>query len=171
MGSYGKSDYKIITVTPTLDTSGAYANGDVLFNGLAIPNAVLGNGGCSKLINMYIYNQAGQVIDATFIFSQNSLTLGTQHATASVGDDAMEAAKLTGMVLLDGSASTTASIDNSRLFSSTYNASVQDFIPLLLQAADDSTSVYVSATVDDGTPDFSSAGADALDLILHIQYR
>ena len=40
---------------------------------------------------------------------------------------------------------------------------------MLLQAAAGSTSVYVSATVDGGTPDFSSAGADAIDLILHIE--
>ena len=167
MGSYGKSDYKIITVTPTLDTS-AYADGDVLFNGLAIPNAVLGNGGCSKLVNMYIFSQTGTVIDATFIFSQNALTLGTQNATADVGDDAMEAANLTGMIQVDGSASATAYIDNSKIFASAYSASVQHSVPQLLQAADDSTSVYVSATIDAGTPTYQ---ADSLDLILHIQYR
>ena len=36
---YGKSDYRIIDVTPTLDTS-EYASGDALFNRAEIPAAV-----------------------------------------------------------------------------------------------------------------------------------
>ena len=46
---YGKSDYKIIDVTPTLDSS-EYANRDALFNYTEIPNAVQYEGGGSKLI-------------------------------------------------------------------------------------------------------------------------
>ena len=49
----GRSDFKVIDVTPTLDTS-EYASGDVLFDKVEIPNAVLGNGGCSKLIGLTI---------------------------------------------------------------------------------------------------------------------
>ena len=52
----GKSDYKIIRVTPTLDTS-AYADGDVLFTATEIPNAVVGLGGCSKLVGAYIFDK------------------------------------------------------------------------------------------------------------------
>ena len=74
MGSYGKSDYKVIRVTPTLDTS-QYAALDVLFNSVAIPDAVRGNGGCSKLVGMYLLNQNTDIIDIEFIFSENSLTL------------------------------------------------------------------------------------------------
>ena len=164
---YGKSNYKIIRVTPVLDTS-AYADGDVLFNGLEIPNAVLGKGGCSKLVGMYVYQQTGAVLDATFLFSENSLTLGTQNATADVGDDAMEAANLTGVIQIDGSESTTTNIDNSRFFSSSYNNAIEHSVPQLIQAADNSTSIYVSAIVDGGTPTYA---ADSLDLILHIEYR
>ena len=39
---YGKSNFKVIRVTPTLSTD-AYANGDVLFTTTEIPNAVIGN--------------------------------------------------------------------------------------------------------------------------------
>lgn len=157
---------KIIRVTPTLDTS-QYADGDVLFNGLEIPNAVLVNGGCSKLTSMFIYSQIGSVIDATFIFSENSLTLGTQNSTANAGDATFEAANLTGMVFLDGSAVTTTHIDNSRFFASCKSASVDTSEPQLLQAASNSTSVYVSAIITAGAPTFQ---ADSVDLILHIEY-
>ena len=35
----------------TYNNSTAYAVDDVLFTGVEIPNAVLGKGGCSKLLN------------------------------------------------------------------------------------------------------------------------
>ena len=50
---YGKSNYRIIDVTPTLDTN-EYADGDALFNKTEIPGAVVGNGGVSKLINVTV---------------------------------------------------------------------------------------------------------------------
>ena len=37
----------VIRVFPRLDTSGAYSNGDVLFNAVEIPNAVRERGGVS----------------------------------------------------------------------------------------------------------------------------
>tara|TARA_Y100000593_G_scaffold22344_1_gene44627 strand:+ start:21 stop:521 length:501 start_codon:yes stop_codon:yes gene_type:complete len=159
------SKYQVIRVTPTLDTS-QYDDGDVLFNALEIPNAVLGKGGSSKLVSMFVYSQIGTVIDATFIFSENSLTLGSQNATANAGDATFESANLTGMVFLDGSQVTTTHIDNSRFFASCYSASVDSPEPQLLQAASDSTSVYLSAIITGGTPTFA---ADSLDLILHIE--
>ena len=72
---------KIIRVTPVLDTS-EYAVGDVLFNSVAIPNAVKEIGGCSKLVAMFVLNQSVSDVDVDFIFSENSLTLGTQNETA-----------------------------------------------------------------------------------------
>ena len=63
------SNYNIIRVTPTLDTS-AYAQGDVLFTATAIPNAVKGDGGCSMLVAMYVLNQETTEIDIEFIFSE-----------------------------------------------------------------------------------------------------
>ena len=79
------SNYRVIRVTPTLDTS-AYAPGDVLFNSVEIPEAVLGNAGCSKLLNMYIVNQNTDTIDVNFFFSENSMTLGTINTTADISD-------------------------------------------------------------------------------------
>jgi len=64
----GKSDFKIIRVTPTLDTN-AYAQGDVLFTATEIPNAVIGLGGCSKLIGAYMLDKADQQSDVLFTFT------------------------------------------------------------------------------------------------------
>ena len=69
------SNYRFIRVTTTLDTS-AYSTGDVLFNSVEIPEAVLGNAGCSKLLNMYVVNQNVDTIDVNFFFSENSMTIG-----------------------------------------------------------------------------------------------
>ena len=57
----GKSDYKIIRVTPTLSTD-AYAQGDVLFVATEIPDAVIGLGGCPKLVGGYVFDKSGKII-------------------------------------------------------------------------------------------------------------
>ena len=46
----------IIDVTPTLRTD-EYAQNDVLFNKVEIPGAVVGNGGCSELINITVTSE------------------------------------------------------------------------------------------------------------------
>ena len=43
----------IIDVTPTLNTN-EFADGDALFNYTELPHAVIGKGGCSKLINVTV---------------------------------------------------------------------------------------------------------------------
>ena len=163
----GKSDYKIIRVTPTLDTN-EYDSGDVLFHSLEIPDAVIGLGGCSKLVAMFVVSQNATDVDMEFIFSENTLALGTQNATADVADSAIEAANITGHLVLDANEGKTSHIDTSKIFrvSDAGNASANwGAGPILLQAADDSTSVYVGglggATV--------TYAADDIDLILHLE--
>lgn len=171
---YGKSNNKIIRVTPTLDTS-AYAQGDVLFNSVAIPNAVIGNGGCSKLVAMYMLTQNNTRIDADFIFSENSATFGTINATANISDGDLEDANLTGFISLDAGeiAAQTPQLDNAEILRvgmiDAGGSSTLLTAPLLLQAADDSTTVYVAAILTGtATPTYA---ADDIDLIFHIEYR
>lgn len=162
------SNYTVIRVTPTLDTS-AYAPGDVLFNSVEIPNAVLGNSGCSKLLNMYVVNQNTTTIDINFFFSENSMTLGTINATADISDADVEAAKILGSMKLDGDQTLTGGIDNAHV-SMVFGAGgpSESTNPLLLQAAAGSTSVYVAGIITSGTP---TLAADDIDLVLHIQYK
>ena len=53
MAGNNYSPYKVIDVTPTLSTA-AYVDGDILFNKVEIPQAVIGNGGTSELINVTV---------------------------------------------------------------------------------------------------------------------
>ena len=76
---------KIIRVTPTLDTS-AYAAGDVLFNSVAIPNAVREDGGCSKLLAVFLRQDPTTNVSMELIFTENAVTFGTVNATANAGD-------------------------------------------------------------------------------------
>lgn len=160
---------KIIRVTPTLDTS-AYAVDDVLFNSVEIPNAVFAKGGCSKLVAMYILSQNKDLADIDFIFSENSMTLGTQNATANISDADLEAGNISGFIHLDANIGTTQGIDNAVIRrvhdtgeTDAYNIST----PILIQAAANSTSVYVAGIINAGTPTFA---ADDIDLIFHIEY-
>jgi len=168
----GKSDYKIIRVTPTLDTN-AYAQGDVLFIATEIPNAVIGNGGCSKLVSMYMLTQNTTRIDVDFVFSENSAVYGTINATANIADGDLEAANVTGFISLDAGeiSAATSQIDTSELLRVGMNdaggSSTLLTSPLLLQAADDSTSVYVVGILTgSATPTYA---ADDIDLIFHIE--
>ena len=158
--------YEVIRVTPTLSTD-AYSTGDVLFNSVEIPNAVREDGGCSKLINMFVVNQNMDVIDVNFFFSENSMTLGTINATANIADGDVEAGKILGTMKLDGDQTQTGGIDNAHV-SMVMDAggAGESGNPLLLQAAAGSTSVYVAGIITTGTP---TLAADDIDLILHLE--
>ena len=163
------SNYTIIRVTPTLDTN-AYAQGDVLFVATEIPNAVLGNGGCSKFIGMYMLNQNLTDVDVDFIFSENSAVFGSINATADISDSTIEAANVTGFLHLDSNIGTTSAIDTaeikrvSDIGAGDGNSQVP---PILIQAAAGSTSVYVVGILT-GSPTPTYA-ADDIDLIFHIE--
>ena len=168
--SYSK--YTVIRVTPTLSTD-AYAQGDVLFVATEIPNAVLGNGGASKLTAMYILNQNTTDVDIDFIFSENSAVFGTINATADIADSTLEAANVTGFLHLDAGeiGAGTSQIDTAEMkrvgVSDAGGDSTLLTSPILIQAAAGSTSVYVVAILTGwGTPTYA---ADDIDLIFHIE--
>lgn len=167
---YGKSDFKVIRVTPTLSTD-AYAIGDVLFTATEIPNAVIGNGGCSKLVGMYVLDTANQTADMRFVFSEGNTALGTINATANISDGDIVSNNVLGFAKLDDDQAGTAStLDNAQIHQVLPASGVAEDSnsTMLLQAADNSTSVYVQGIVADGTPTYA---ADSLTLIFHLQYR
>lgn len=165
----GKSDYKIIRVTPTLDTS-AYAQGDVLFTATEIPNAVIGLGGCSKLVGAYMLDKADQQSDVLFTFTEGNTALGTINATADISDADLLANNICGITKIDSDQATGgAFIDNARIVqmlpASITGENTQDL--LLLQAANDSTSVYVQGVlISSTTPTYANGD---IQLILHLE--
>ena len=162
------SKYSVIRVTPTLDTS-AYGDNEVLFNATEIPNAVLGNGGCSKLISVSIVSQNTTMVDMDIVFMQVTKNLGTINAAVDISDANLEAAKMLGYVSLDGSNSG-ISLVNGILYTTAAGAEgttqLDRSFPILLQAESNSTSIYFSAILRDQTPTYA---ADDLDFVFHIE--
>ena len=163
------SDYTIIRVQPTLDTN-AYAQHDVLFTATEIPNAVRGEGGCSKLVGMFLLDQADNQDDIRFVFTEGNTALGTINATANISDANILANNIIGTMFLDSDQATTgATIDTSKVHQ-VFGAggTGEQPPPILLQAAAGSTSVYVQGLlVSNTTPTYANGD---LQLILHIQY-
>ena len=165
----GKSDYQIIRVTPTLDTN-AYAIGDVLFTATEIPNAVIGLGGCSKLVGVYVFEKVASGSDMTFVFTEGNTALGTINATADISDADLLANNICGISKVDADQATTSNhIDNSRIHqmlpASLSNENTQDL--MLLQAANDSTSVFVQGIlISSTTPTYADGD---IQLILHLE--
>tara|TARA_R110002020_G_scaffold90061_5_gene219572 strand:- start:4012 stop:4578 length:567 start_codon:yes stop_codon:yes gene_type:complete len=161
---------KVIRVTPTLETS-AYAAGDVLFNSVAIPDAVREDGGCSKLLAVFLRQDPTTNVSMELIFSENAVTFGTVNQSAGAGDSTIKAGNILGYISCDAEIATTNYIDNSEIkrvchTRSDAENSFPQSDPMLLQAASDSTSVYFAA-LGGGTVTY---GADDLEFIFHIEY-
>ena len=161
---------KIIRVTPTLSTS-EYADGDVLFQMTEIPNAVKEDGGTSKMLGAYIIDKDQENdfgVDLMF-FEKNTTELGGLKATADIGDDEFVANNFCGILRQIYSVAKSSDIDGLFIYKcksiSDTNESVE---PILLQADTNSTSVYVSGVLNNGSPDFASA--NNLQIVLHIEY-
>jgi hypothetical protein len=161
---------KIIRVTPTLSTD-AYADGDVLFDPVELPNAVPSRGGVSLLRSMYIIDKEKQTADIQFSFFENSTSLGTVNATANIAHDDYVNGNFLGMWMQDADTGESADIDNLTVNSSVSldggGTSAVYTGPMLIQAAEGSRSIYVTGHLSSGTPTYA---ADSLQLIFNVQY-
>tara|TARA_Y100001972_G_C7667119_1_gene337665 strand:- start:8044 stop:8625 length:582 start_codon:yes stop_codon:yes gene_type:complete len=173
--SVSQNKYNIITVTPTVSTD-AYTQDDLLFTSCEIPNAVLGEGGVSKLIHMYVLDTddqaAAEADDVLYFFTQESTAFGTINETANISVANIKAAGINGFLLQDGDqAYSSNDLDNAtitKVFSASGTNEPNDNLTYL-KAAAGSTSVYCHAILRSSTtPDYTNA--DALRLILHIEY-
>ena len=164
------NNFSVIRVTPTLDT-GAYADNDVFFNPTAIPNAVIGNGGCSKLLGISILNEDDAEHDFDIIFMQKSTdlanALNVAVGTGSKWTNALaKAAGVLGWLKIDWSYGTTDLVNNLVYTHPMYGGNSLFPLPMLLQAEDDSTSVYFAAISRSGTP---TTAADDYEFIFHLE--
>ena len=167
-GIIRSTNRKIIRVTPTLSTD-AYAAGDVAFTATEIPNAVINEGGCSKIINCFVIDQDRDTFDLNLVFTEKNTALGTINATANISDANMEAIGFCGMNFFQSDAAANGHIDQVRIMKQQSLSGASESVePMLIQAEAGSTSVYVSGIFPDGTPTF--AAADDIDIILHIEY-
>ena len=164
------SRYSVIRVSPTLDTS-AYADNDIFFNSTEIPSAVIGNGGSSKLIGITILNEDDVAHDIDIVFMQKSTDLGT--INEAVGSNSKwtnvlaKGAGVLGVVKIDWSTCTSDFVNNLIYASSSSDVSGKSAtLPIILQAEDDSNSVFMAAVSRGGTP---TTAADDYEIILHIE--
>ena len=166
---------KSIRVTPTV-VAGETADNDVMFNATEIPNAVLGKGSCSKLIGITIINKDDEQHDFDIILMQVQTNFGTADAVSDITDANLQASKVIGVLPItwvdgqivfaqdSGSASIYTASSQLRGAQSTSTSA----LPLLLQAEDDSTSVYFTAIANGAAIDF--AAVDDLEFVFHVEY-
>ena len=147
---------KVIRVSPALQAA-AIDQHDVAWNGTEIPNAVLVPGGCSKLVRMQVAMYDDTTCDLDIIFTQNTATIGTVDAAISISDADLKTAKLLGIIVLDESATSVDLVNGLTSYDAPTNG-------ILLQASEDSTSVYFSGV------DRTGADLDDLEFIFHIEY-
>ena len=160
---YGKSNFKVIQVTPTLDTS-AYADGDILFDTTEIPDAVIGLGGCSKLVSVAITNKQGDITPMTMYFQQAARGMGTANAAMDVVSANTVHAKQLGYI--EAPTDSWKDMGSTCLFNAKTDENVSS-LPLMLQAKDDSTSVHFFASVE-GAETFADGD---LTFVFGIEYK
>ena len=163
------SNFDIIRVTPTVIAGTTEAN-DVMFNATEIPNAVLGDGGCSKLLAVTVTDQDNEAHDMDLVFMSVQTNLGTAGSAGSISDTDMLAADITSVLKLDWSEGATAIGSNVSIttFSGQTDSSNFRQLPILLQANAGSTSVFFSAMARE---EMAFAATDDLEFIFHIQKR
>lgn len=160
--------YEVIRLNPTVET-GAYANGDVIFTGLEIPNAVREDGGCSKLISGFLVTEGGDEPIGYLVFTEKTVALGTVNATADVSHANFIAANPLAVVYTDSNVDTDDRIDNidMRQFYGKSTGAEEFSMPVLLQADAGSKSVFLGMVADQSGVTFDNA--DSLQVILHIE--
>ena len=166
------SNFTIIRVKPTITTD-QHANHDVVFTGTEIPNAVLGNAGCSMLMAAFIVDYSDQQdVDIQIHFTEESTAFGSLNATAGITEADLESIGYNGFIKLDSDQGRSgAAVDNAVIIQclpATGNG--ENVSPLLyLQAKAGTSSVYAHGIVTSGTPTFTQT--DDLELVLHIKYK
>ena len=161
--SNSASSYKVIDVTPTLHTS-EYASGDIMFNRVEIPNAVLGNGGCSKLLSVTINSKKAAASDFVVYFLTNNQSVGSANDAMNISASDGAAAGFLGFCNMNDD---NADLGNFNTNHTSTSNEDKARTPFLLQAASDSTSVYFFAS----TTTVATYAADDLTFRFHIQLR
>ena len=156
MGMY--PGVKIIQPSITVDTS-AYAAGDLLFDKVELKNAVSSRGGCSKLINLSMYNEDGvENEDFLVMFFNNSTSLGANanDAATEITDAEFKASGFIGSCFLNGG-EVGHSVGNGFILNAPGNSDKGGNLPLLVQAAEGETSIWFAVIVETDTPDYATA--------------
>ena len=130
------SNYKIIDVTPTLSTA-EYAQNDCLFNKVEIPNATLGNSGCSEIVQITVTSKKATWKEIDVVIFQNNQSLQSANDPIAVTAADGSAAGMLGWINLP-----IACDLGDFTFANAVPAVGETQLPLLLTSADDTSSCY-----------------------------
>ena len=164
----------LVRVTPTV-VAGETADNDVMFDATEIPNAVSSRGGVSLLQGVTIIDKDAESVDMDVIFMQVQTNFGTADSPSTITDANLQAAKVIGVLPFDFSdASATFAQDSGNASIATFSSgntgeNVSTQLPLLVQAAGGSTSIYFTAIVQDGN-NADYAATDDLEFVFHFKY-
>tara|TARA_R110000824_G_scaffold95302_5_gene229265 strand:- start:5822 stop:6385 length:564 start_codon:yes stop_codon:yes gene_type:complete len=168
--SYHQKKGVIISVTPTVATGAGLVGGDILFNAVELPKAVRQKGGLSKLVNITGTNISPLSVDHELIFHKVYKVLGVIHAPPTLSDTALLTLGHLGHLRIQ-------SADWSPLVSSgtgsgiTYMQALESHadrsLPLMVQAEDDKTSIWVSSLALDS---YNITGASDMTWSFHFEY-
>lgn len=136
----------VLDLTPVLDTS-IYADGDVLFDTIALASAFDYAAGVRTLQSIHILDEDDQGVALDLVFLDTLVTLGTINGAPSITD--ANARKILGWVHF----ATTDYIDlgGARI-------AIKTGIGLMLKAAAASTSLFVAGITRGGTPTYTASG-------------
>ena len=170
-GPHGVDKGAVISVKPTLYIAGETASDKVMFVSTEVPNAVLRKGGASKLIGITMVDYENQKLNWDLWFHRVDSdfgTLGTGDPT--ITDANIKLAKLLGAFDIDwskGVVSLGTTIATKQVNYIQSSASQKPTMPIMLQAASDSTSVYVQGICRAA---ITWAAVDSLELIIYVEY-
>ena len=93
---YGKSKYKTFTVTPTVQASPDYSDGDVLFSPTEIPEFFTSKNSSAQIVSLFVIDKvAANTSDFTLYFTHSATSFGTVNDTADVAIGAIEEVQAT----------------------------------------------------------------------------
>ena len=138
------NNLEIIEVIPTLQAT-AYTTGRLINVTTAIPNAVLGEGGCSKLVGLTMVNKADANFLGDIIFQAASTTHGAIDAAPAMSVGDMGTSGMLGIVKIE--AEDWTDLGGGRVMSKDLN-DAENTLPFLLQAAAGSTSVHFAMIIN-----------------------
>ena len=141
---YGKSKYRIIDVTPTLNTN-EYADGDALFNKTEIAGAVVGNGGASKLINVTVNSKKSTATPMEVIIMGSDQSMESANDAMNITAAEGAAANFCGWV--DIPADGCLDMGEYNICMPVNETGAKPKLPFLCKADDNSDSLYFTVII------------------------
>ena len=88
--------YKTFTVTPTVQATPDYSDGDVLFSPTEIPDFFQGKNSSAQIVSLFVIDKvAANTSDFTLYFTHSATSFGTVNATADIEIGGLEEVQAT----------------------------------------------------------------------------